>query len=130
MLKIEKPDQQTKRRRSTFEKAPTPDLKTPKVKETPVEQKQSTTRKKSPRSPGVKEMLGAMKSEMSDKEMKESLLSVLDKNVQDKCMYSFLACLFLKKILRYFALTLHLGERVFTFWTVSIIIEDTEDIYY
>lgn len=95
--------QPTKKRRSTFEKAPTPDLMSPKVVEpkkrrstfekpptlkTPEIPPNSCEKRRSGRlsssSPAVKEMLGAMRSDMNDDEMKNSLMSILDKNVQEK----------------------------------------------
>ncbi|KAL4237452.1 Nucleolar and spindle-associated protein 1 [Mactra antiquata] len=77
------PDQQpAKKRRSTFEKAPTPDLKKPEIEARSTEKRRSGRLSSS--SPVVKEMLGAMKSDMNDEEMKSSLLSILDKNVQEK----------------------------------------------
>lgn len=66
-------------RRSTFEKAPTPDLKTPEIEAT---QTRRSSRNSTGTSPAIKEMLGAMKSDMTDEEMKQSLMFVLDKKAQ------------------------------------------------
>ncbi|XP_045187094.2 nucleolar and spindle-associated protein 1-like [Mercenaria mercenaria] len=71
----------TKNRRSTFEKVPTPNLKTPEI-ESPMRRRSG--RQSAGSSQSVTEMLGAMNGDMNDEEMKQSLLSVLDKNVQDK----------------------------------------------
>ena len=54
------------------------------IKGTPNIEEGSKKRKSSP---GVQDMLGAMKPEMSNEEMKQSLLSAIDKKVQAKCKY-------------------------------------------
>ena len=69
-----------KKRRSTFEVIPTPEGM---VKGTPNIDKGSKREAKS--SPGVQDMLGTMKPEMSNEEMKKSLMSAIEKKVQAKC---------------------------------------------
>ena len=75
----------TKKRRSTFEKAPTPNLKTPEVS-SPSGRRSA---RQSTGTESVTEMLGAMKNGMNNEEMKQSLMAVLDKRVQEKGKHYF-----------------------------------------
>ncbi|XP_060068427.1 nucleolar and spindle-associated protein 1-like [Ylistrum balloti] len=77
--------QEAKKKRSTFEIVPLPDE--------PMECQRSTrrstfdkttTEEEKSESPGAKEMLGALTGDMDSAEMKETLLSALDKKVQKK----------------------------------------------
>ncbi|KAH3844355.1 hypothetical protein DPMN_086613, partial [Dreissena polymorpha] len=65
-----------KNRRSTFEKAPTPGIKTPEVFSPAPDADEA--------SPGVDDMLRVMKSDMSSQEMKEALMTAIDKKVHNK----------------------------------------------
>ena len=69
----------TKRRRSTFEVPP-------EVK-SPIPQAENVAETKSPQ---AKELIEVMKPEMSDEEMKSSLMSAIDKKVQAKCKTSLI----------------------------------------
>ncbi|WAR19348.1 NUSAP-like protein [Mya arenaria] len=71
----------TKKRRSTFEKAPTPGVKTPDINSPKSRQSRGSS---SGNSPGVKDIVGVMKGDMTDQEMKDSLMSAIDKKVHDK----------------------------------------------
>ncbi|XP_033734028.1 nucleolar and spindle-associated protein 1-like isoform X2 [Pecten maximus] len=78
--------QETKRKRSTFEIVPLPDESAENQGTTTRRStfvKKTTDERKSG-SPGAKEMLGALTENMDSAEMKETLLSALDKKVQKK----------------------------------------------
>ena len=83
-----------KKRRSTFDKAPTPELNSPVVKSPGRRQSGRKNDGRKSQSPSVKTVLDKMDSNMTDQEMKDSLMSAIDEKVKEKGKFS--KCLIIK----------------------------------